>query len=221
MRMPKELGLTGQQPNVALAIFFVPYIIFEIPSNILMKKFKPHVWLALCILGFGVTMLGQGFVKSYGGLLATRFFLGFFEAGVFPGSFYLISFWYKREEAQKRFTIYFCSVIVASAFGGLLATGIAKMDHTHGLSNWRWIFILEGILTILIGVVAYFFVSDFPSDAKWLSETERRFVLTRTRTHDSTSTKVTWSDMLEFFRDPKNYLAAVMYFCKLPHESLC
>ncbi|KAI1393507.1 major facilitator superfamily domain-containing protein [Hypoxylon trugodes] len=104
--LPEELGLKGEQPNIALTIFFIPYIIFEIPSNIFMKRLSPHIWLSGSILCFGVIMIGQGFVKSYRGLLAARFFLGLAEAGIFPGSFYLISFWYKKEEAQKRFTVY-------------------------------------------------------------------------------------------------------------------
>lgn len=219
MSMPQELGLSGQQPNVALAVFFVPYIIFEIPSNIFMKRFTPHVWLSLCILGFGIVMLSQGFIKNYSGLLATRFFLGLFEAGIFPGSFYLISFWYKREESQKRFTIYFCSVIFASAFGGLLASAIAQMDGMRQKSNWRWIFILEGILTIVVAVAAFFFVSDFPNEAKWLSETERHFVLQKSRVHGTESEgKVTRRDLAGFFKEPSNYLGAVMYFCRsIPH----
>ncbi|CAJ2509180.1 Uu.00g142060.m01.CDS01 [Anthostomella pinea] len=211
--LPEDLGLTGQQPNTALAVFFVPYIIFEIPSNILMKIFTPHIWLSLCILGFGIVMIGQGFVKNFGGLIATRFFLGLFEAGIFPGSFYLISFWYKRQGSLKRFTIYFCSVLLASAFGGLLASAIAKMDGIRGLGSWRWIFILEGIVTVFVAVAAFFFVSDFPSDAKWLSLTEREFVLRSTREHESsTGTKVTRRDLAEFFKDPKNTLGAIMYF---------
>lgn len=83
--LPKDLHLKGNQSNIALTIFFVPYVLFEIPSNILLKKFKPHVWLSGCILAFGIVMLCQGFVQSYSGLLATRFFLGLAEAGVFPG----------------------------------------------------------------------------------------------------------------------------------------
>lgn len=86
--LPEELKLnnvTDQQSNIALAIFFVPYVLLEIPSNWLMKKFKPHVWLSGCITFFGIFMLAQGFVKSYGALLATRFFLGLAEAGIFPG----------------------------------------------------------------------------------------------------------------------------------------
>lgn len=212
MNMPKELHLTGQQPNTALAVFFVPYILFEVPSNILMKKLSPHVWLAVCTFGFGIVMIGQGFVKNLSGLIATRFFLGFFEAGIFPGSFYLISFWYEREQAQKRFTVYFCSVILASAFGGLLATGIANMDGVGGKSNWRWVFILEGILTCVVAVLAYFFISDFPSDAKWLTETERRFVLTKTGEHKTAHDRITGEDLLQFFKEPSNYLGALMYF---------
>jgi MFS family permease len=212
MNMPKELHLTGQQPNIALAVFFVPYILFEVPSNILMKKLSPQIWLAICTFGFGIFMIGQGFVKSYSGLIATRFFLGVFEAGIFPGSFYLISFWYKREEAQKRFTIYFCSVILSSAFGGLLATGIAHMDRINGRSNWRWIFILEGILTCLVAIAAYFFISDFPTEAKWLTEAERRFVLAKTGEDETAGDKVTGRDLLQFFKEPTNYLGALMYF---------
>jgi MFS family permease len=212
MHMPAELGLTGQQPNIALAIFFVPYIAFEIPSNILMKKLTPRIWLPICILGFGVAMLGQGFVKNYSGLLATCFFLGLAEAGIFPGSFYLISFWYRREESQKRFTVYWCSVIFASMFGGLLATGIAHMDGTGGYSNWRWIFILEGLATIVVGFASFFLITNFPEQAKWLTPAEREYVLAGERT--SFETSITLGDIAEFFKDIKNYLGAVMYFCK-------
>lgn len=126
MGMPQELGLTGQQPNVAFTIFFVPYIVLEIHLNNCMKMFSPHNLLSGCILAFRIMMLCQGFVRTYSGLLVTRFLLGLAEAGVFPGIFYPISFWYKHDEAQKQFTIYWSSVIIAGAFGGLLATAIAK-----------------------------------------------------------------------------------------------
>jgi MFS family permease len=212
MNMPKELHLTGQQPNTALAVFFVPYILFEIPSNILLKKLSPHVWLSICTFGFGIVMIGQGFVKSFGGLIATRFFLGFFEAGIFPGSFYLISFWYERHQAQKRFTIYFSSVILSSAFGGLLATGIAKMDGTGGKSNWRWVFILEGILTCLVAIAAFFFVSDFPSNAKWLTESERHFVLAKNGERKTIDESINRQDLVKFFKEPSNYFGALIYF---------
>ena len=213
MDLPKELGLVGNQQNIVLTVFFAPYIVFEIPSNIIMKKISPQIWLSACITGFGIIMLCQGFVKNYSGLIATRFFLGLCEAGIFPGSFYLISFWYKHEESQKRFTVYWSTTIFAGAFGGLLASAIGKMDGIRGLSNWRWIFILEGIATILIGILALFFITDFPKEAKWLSEKERAFILHKTRHDESHAVPVTTKDVLKFFTKLKNWVAAIMYFC--------
>ncbi|KAI0535554.1 MFS general substrate transporter [Xylaria digitata] len=210
-----ELGLVDQQPNIALTIFFVPYILFEIPSNILMKRFNPHVWLPGCILIFGVVMIGQGFVQSYGGLLATRFLLGLAEAGIFPGSFYLISFWYKRDEAQTRFTFYWSSTIIAGAFGGLLASAIAKLEGVRGLASWRWVFILEGIATILIAIVAFFCITDFPKEAKWLLPDEKAFLLAKTEANESHQVPVTIKDVSAFLSKPLHWAAAIMYLSLL------
>ena len=176
-----------------------------------MKRLKPHVWLSGCMLAFGIVMLCQGFVQSYSGLLATRFFLGLAEAGIFPGSFYLISFWYKREEAQTRFTIFWCSVLTATMFGGLLASAIAKMDGIRGYSSWRWIFILEGLATILLSAISFFLISDFPEDASWLSTEERECVVARTR-HGLGDDKIGIQDIALFFTDIKNLFGGFMYF---------
>ena len=153
-----DLNLKGNQYNTALTIFFVPYVLFEIPSNVLLKRLKPHVWLSVCMFMFGLTTVCQGLVQNFGGLVTTRFFLGLFETGMFPGSFYLIGMWYKRHEAQKRYTFFFASTTLAGAFGGLLASAIGKMDGVCGYLGWRWIFILEGILTCVVSI-AWFFVS--------------------------------------------------------------
>ena len=127
--------------------------------------------------------------------------------------------WYKREESQKRFTLYFCSVIVASAFGGLLASAIAKMDGIRGLANWRGVFILEGIATILIGIAAFFFVCDFPDDAKWLTEEERAFVIARAAGSNKAQ-PIKLADIRHFFMDLKNLLGGMMYLSGLPFSYL-
>lgn len=130
-----------------------------------------------------------------------------------PG-FYLISMWYKRQEAQKRFTLFYCSTVFATAFGGLLASAIASMDGIHGYSGWRWIFILEGILTCILGFIGFFLIADFPEDVKWLEEDERRFLRERLRIEqgDPNATKrLHYKDLMLFFKDFKFFLGGMMY----------
>lgn len=168
-KLEKDLGMSGVQFNTALVIFFVPYILFEIPSNMLLKHFSPRTWLSICCLGFGVVTICQGLVQNYSGLLATRFFLGVFECVMFPGCFYVIGSWYRRHEAQKRFSLFFSSTSLAGAFGGLLASGIGKMDGMRGYHGWRWLFILEGVVTVLVGIFFFFTFPTFPEQAVWIS----------------------------------------------------
>ncbi|KAK5996928.1 MFS transporter prlL [Cladobotryum mycophilum] len=210
-----KLG-TGDKYNTALVIFFVPYCLFEIPSNILLKKFSPHVWLSVNMFLFGFTTMMQGLVKNYSGLLATRFFLGVFETGMFPGAFYLIGMWYKRSEAQRRYSFFFGSTTLAGAFGGLLAAAIGKMDYMHGYRGWRWIFIIEGGLTVLVSFIFFFLLPDFPEEAKWLKDDERAYVAARLRVDQGTGSgrerKVTVKDILGLFKDFKVIAGGFMYF---------
>ncbi|EAW08971.1 putative MFS transporter [Aspergillus clavatus NRRL 1] len=206
---------SGTKYNTALTIFFVPYIIFEIPSNILLKKLNPHVWLSLCMFGFGLVMVFQGLVQNWGGLMATRWFLGMFETGLFPGCFYLMGMWYKRSEAQKRFSFFFGSTTLAGAFGGLLASGIGKMDGLRGYGGWRWVFIIEGVITCVAAMICFFIVPGFPEDVKWLTEEEREFI--RDKLADDVGTSAThvnvgWRDVLAVFKDYKIFIGGWMYF---------
>jgi MFS family permease len=101
-----DLNLEPLQYNTALTMFFIPYIFCEIPSNLLLKKLRPHIWLSGCMFFFGLVSICQGLVTSYGGLLTTRFFLGVFEAGMFPGCFYLIGMWCKSNPSEHNFPLY-------------------------------------------------------------------------------------------------------------------
>lgn len=211
----EDLELDGTKYNTALTIFFVPYIIFEIPSNILLKKFKPHVWLSGCMFAFGLVTMCQGFVQNYGGLITTRFLLGIAEAGMFPGCFYLIGMWYRRTEAQRRYSFFFSSTSLAGAFGGLLASAIGKMDYVQGFRGWRWIFILEGLLTCVVAIVFFFLLPSFPEDAKWLKGDEQKYVIARLQVDQGKSAadrKITLRDVGRCFKDYKIWLGGFMYF---------
>lgn len=211
----QDLNLQNVEYNTALTIFFVPYILFEIPSNILMKKFTPRIWLSSMMFLFGIAILCQGLVQNYSGLLATRFFLGVFEAGMFPGCFYLIGMWYKRSEAQRRYSFFFSSTTFAGAFGGLLAAAIGKMSGLRGYSGWRWIFILEGVLTVVVSLFFFFLIPSFPEDAKWLTEEERDYVRARLRADQGRSAadrQITLRDVGRVLKDYKVILGGFMYF---------
>lgn len=215
--LEKDLGMNPKslQFSTAVVIFFVPYVLLEIPSNILLKRFKPSVWLSGCMFMFGLMTIVQGLVRNYSGLLTVRFFLGVFETGMFPGCFYLIGMWYRRAEAQKRYSFFFSSTTLAGAFGGLLAAAIAKMDGLQGYSGWRWIFILEGALTCVISLALFFVMSDFPEDAKWLRDNERAYVKARLEVDQGKSAlerKITIKDVGNVFKDFKVFLGGLMYF---------
>ncbi|KAK9427140.1 major facilitator superfamily domain-containing protein [Lipomyces doorenjongii] len=214
--MKKDLDLQiGNRYNVALTIFFVPYILCEVPSNMLMKKLRPHIWLPICMFSFGLITCLQGIVQNYSGLLATRFFLGMAEAGMFPGCFYLIAMWYVRSEAQKRYSFFFSSTTLAGGFGGLLASAIGLLDGKRGYHGWRWIFIIEGVATCVIALAFFFLIVDFPEDAKFLTVNERAYVKAKLAADVGDSQqnqKTTVQEVLEVFRDYKLYLAGFMYF---------
>ncbi|KAK4151759.1 major facilitator superfamily domain-containing protein [Chaetomidium leptoderma] len=210
-----ELDMGGVEYNTALTIFFVPYVICEIPSNILLKYFSPRVWLSMCCIGFGAVTVFQGLVQNYAGLLTTRFFLGVFECGMFPGCFYLIGAWYRRHEAQKRFSLFFSSTSLAGAFGGLLASAIGQMDYVRGYRGWRWIFLIEGSFTVLLGVIFLFTFPSFPEQAAWLRDDEREFVKARLQVSQGLSAaerKITFKDVRTVMSDYKIWLGGFMYF---------
>ncbi|KAI0166083.1 MFS general substrate transporter [Xylariaceae sp. FL1272] len=210
-----DLKLGGLEYNTALTIFFVPYVFFEVPSNILLKKFSPRVWLPGCMLAFGLVSIFQGLVQNYAGLLATRFFLGVFETGMFPGCFYLIGMWYKRSEAQKRYSLFFSSTSLAGAFGGLLASAIGKLDGVQEYSGWRWIFILEGALTCVVAILFFFIFPSFPEGAKWLTEDEKAYVKARLQAEqgkNGAERKITHRDFFKTMKDHRVWLGGLMYF---------
>lgn len=207
------VGPNAHRYNIALFIFFVPYILFEVPSNIILKKLAPSTWLSLIMVLWGISTIGMGLVNNYQGLYAMRILLGLFEAGLFPGCVYLISMYYKRHELQWRFTLFFTASIIAGAFGGLLAFAIAKMDGIQGYRGWRWIFIIEGIVTVALGGVTKFWVTDWPETAKFLNEEERALLLARLRadTGDARMDRLDKRATRRILLDPKIYLGTFAY----------
>ncbi|KAK3053257.1 hypothetical protein LTR09_005883 [Extremus antarcticus] len=212
--LTEDLNLSSGQYNACLSLFFVSYAGFEPLTNILLKRLRPSIFIPAIMVLWGITMTCMGLVHNFSGLAAARFFLGVAEAGLFPGVNYYLSTWYKRDELGIRAAIFFSAAALAGSFGGLLAAGIARMDGVGGKFGWCWIFILEGLATIIIGIVSYWMVHDFPDEAKFLSDSDRQRVIRRLKSDRQSSAEHEEFKMSYFWasvKDWKTWAFAVVY----------
>ncbi|GES78705.1 MFS general substrate transporter [Rhizophagus clarus] len=174
-----DLGLVGNQFNWCLSIFFFGYTLFEIPSNYMLIWSNPSYWISSIMLLWGIVMTLMAFVKSFLGLMSARFFLGACESGLFPGVIYYITTWYKRSETNSRIAILFVGNSFAGSFSGLLAYGIVRLDGKAGLKGWQWIFLIEGLITVIVAIFSFLLLSNYPKKTKWLSDEERKYAVGR------------------------------------------
>ncbi|KAG8711366.1 hypothetical protein FRC08_015979 [Ceratobasidium sp. 394] len=194
----QTLHLSNLQYVITLMVFLIAYSMFEVPSNYCLKMMRPSRWLAFLMFSWGSLTVGMGGVQSYGSLTAVRFLLGAFEAGLFPGLVYFFTFWYRPEERSLRVALVLASSTLAGAFGGAIAYGVGYMNMVGGLEAWRWLFILEGIPSILSSLLIWFFFPDFPETAQWLSLDERNRAVTRLEGGASQGhSRVTWTEAIQ------------------------
>ena len=175
------LSLTSTQYLTALSILFVGYLLMQIPSNLFLNKIgKPSLYLPTVMIVWGVISAATAGAQSYGGLIAIRFFLGFIEAAYFPGCLFFLSSWYTRKELGFRTALLYSGSLLSGAFSGLISAGITNgLDGSRGLRAWRWLFIIEGVITIFIAFCAYFFLPDFPRTTTWLTDAEKQLAIWR------------------------------------------
>ncbi|KZT52150.1 MFS general substrate transporter [Calocera cornea HHB12733] len=172
--MADDLQLDGARYNWALSIFFFGYLILQGPSNLILAHTKPSLYLPTIMISWAAISACTAAVQSYKGLLVVRFFLGVVEAGFFPGAIFLLSSWYTRKELAKRVCVLYTGSIVSGAFGGLFAYGITNNPaDARGIAAWRWLFLIEGVSTIAVAVMAMVILPDFPITTSWLSAEER------------------------------------------------
>ncbi|OAA73080.1 Major facilitator superfamily domain, general substrate transporter [Akanthomyces lecanii RCEF 1005] len=206
--MLDDINITGNQYLTGLTVYFIGYVLFEIPCNIVLKRTTPRIWLPTLTLAWGVVATLLGVVSNLAGFLVARFFLGAAESGLFPGVVYYFSMWYRRGERQYRISLFFGAASLAGAFGGILAYGIGKMKGIVWENGWRWIFILEGIATVLVAIAAYWFIENYPDTSRFLTKSEREFIRARLAA-DSDATKdeaFSWSAVGAALRDPNCWL---------------
>ncbi|KAK6066835.1 alternative sulfate transporter [Seiridium cupressi] len=149
----QDLGVDTNQINVGSSLLSLGIVLLEIPSNILLQRIGPKTWLSCQILAWGFVATFQNFITNYGGYLATRIILGLCEAGFIPGALYTMSTWYKKDETSLRVSIFFLGNLLASAVTSLIGAGILSMGDRYGVAGWRWLFIVEGTITVGVGLI--------------------------------------------------------------------
>ena len=176
----EDLHLVGRAFNVAVQVFFATYIPFAVPITLALKRSKPAVWICAMSCLWGIACMCQGFVRSIGGLVACRIFIGLFEAGFVPGCAYLMSMYYKPHELQMRMSLFWCAGLLAGASSGLLAYALVHMQGLSGKAGWRWVLIIEGLLSVAASPLVYRFLPNWPEQAKFLSKEEKLYLAGRT-----------------------------------------
>ncbi|KXN82016.1 hypothetical protein AN958_03314 [Leucoagaricus sp. SymC.cos] len=200
------------EPGSKIAAVFVPYAVVEVPSNICLKLVRPSRWIPSMMVAWGVVTTLMSLCRTYEGLVAARFFLGFTEAGLFAGITFYLLLWYRGRDVARRIAIFFSAATVAGAFGGLLAYGIVHMEGVGGLHGWQWIFCLEGIATVLIATLSYFFMHDYPETARFLTEAEKQVVLTMLREDQQGQAKhFEFKFVIQAIADYKTYFQIGIY----------
>ncbi|KXJ96662.1 allantoate permease [Microdochium bolleyi] len=222
--LEKDLGMQGTDFNTATSILFVGYLLMQLPSNLLLTRVRPSVYLSLAMCVWGVISTAQAAARSYPGLVVARFFLGFSEAPFFPGAVFLMSSWYKRSELTRRMAWFYAGSSLANAFGGLIGAGVlSNLEGAHGIAGWRWLFIIEGVITIGSSLISLLVLPDYPLTTRWLSPEEQAYAAWRLRDDtgdddDAGAASIKEGVMLAL-RDPRLYLFTLLQHCSILSQS--
>lgn len=196
-----------------MSLLFVTYLLSELPSNLILKHYvRPSRWIAFITTAWGIIAALTGITQNFGGLVVCRLFLGVFEGGLFPGLVVYLTYFYTKQELALRVGYLFVSAALAGAFGGLLGYGIGHMDGVAGLHGWRWIFILEGIPTFVLGIASWFVLADGPETAWFLMQEERELLAFRRSRQTGVTEEFQWADVVKGLKDWKMWAFCLALF---------
>lgn len=240
--LEEDLNLTSTQYQTCVAVLFAGYVIVGIPANMVVTRVRPSLWMASCMTVWAIISCLTAVSRNYTGLLLTRFFLGVTEAPYYPGALYILATFYTRKELATRISILYTGNILATAFAGLIALGIFKMHglvsqmsrepnrfsrwcrfgsmltlYKGGIAGWQWLFILQGAVTLVVALAAFFILPNEPLNTHWLTPDERTLAHERTQrdTVGNAGNTTSWKGVLEAAKDPKVWLFVFMQHCHL------
>ena len=212
LTMNKELGMTSQQYGMAAGIFFIGYFLFEVPSNLMLHKVGARVWIARILLSWGLVATLTGLVQSVHQLYVARILLGVTEAGYFPGIVLYLTYWFPQREQARTLALLLTGYPVTSIVGAPVSGFILEHAHWLGIGSWRWLLILEGIPAIVLGFLTYFVLPCRPSEAKFLTRTEKNWLQAELEREEQLKLKQRRHSAIEGLTNPKVWRLVLIYF---------
>ncbi len=212
LSMNKELGLTATTFGIANTVLFVLYTAFEVPSSLLLMRYGIRRWLPAIMIGWGIASACTMFAVGPYSLYTLRGIVGIAEAGLLPGLLFFLSRWFPIAQRAKATSLFLASLPLALVIGGPLSGAIMTLDGWLGLSGWRWLFLLEGLPPILMGICVFLWLPSQPSDAHWLTDEEKAALQRRLdgeRLQPKKPTDRAWKDIL----NAPVIVLAISYFC--------
>lgn len=228
--LAQQLHLTSKDTSTALALYYVGYIIFDVPMNLIMTKVSPQTWLARIVITVGLVYTCYHVLHNAGGVIAVRFISGVVGAGTWPGLSYYVSLWYPNDRLTRRIGYYFTAAQISAAVAGLVSAGFQKMDRVHGYTGWQWMYLVYGVITMTVGIALLWWLPDRPfigvkSESNRLVEFYRKFTTPphplneqekelhrKDLEHRYKLLKWTWKDVVNIITDLRIWPLIIMYF---------
>jgi len=213
LTMSTDLGLTETMFGLASGLFFVGYLSCEIPSNVALHRFGARRWIARIMVTWGLVAAAMAFVPTSGWLYGLRVLLGIAEAGFFPGMLLYLTFWFPRKEQVRLTAIFLLAVPISSAVGSPLSAAVIQFgDGLFGLTGWRAMYLIEGIPAIILGLTTWFYLTDRPAQARWLSADERSWLIDTLDAENLATAKRFHYPLRRVLTNPRVWGLGMVYF---------
>lgn len=210
--MKEDLGFTASILGFGAGIFFLGYFLFEVPSNIILHKVGARIWIARVMVTWGIIAGGMAFVESSTSFYVMRFLLGVAEAGFFPGIILYLSYWFPARNRAGVIALFMAAAPIATAIGSPISAALLEMHGIMGLAGWQWMFLIEAIPAVILGIVVFFYMTDRPEKAAWLKPDEREWLVKTMQAEDANKGGQQHHSILRGLANPRVLALALIYF---------
>ncbi len=210
--MAKDIGLSETAYGLGAGIFFIAYFFFEVPSNLFLERFGARKWIARIMFSWGVLSGAMAFVGGETSFYVVRVLLGIAEAGFFPGIIFFLTLWFPASHRGRIIGLFMAAIPLSSVIGSPVSGALLGLDGWMGLAGWKWLFIIEAVPAVLLSVVVFFYLTDTPAQAKWLSAEERGWLVGRLAQERAQRETARQYSVMQAILNPRVLLLSLVYF---------